>query len=168
MKAFWIRLFELSFVNCLLSAVVTAMLAAGNLRHVQWLPLLMILSADAVFLVVQWARLRVLCFEMRSLGRYFAVALTSFAVFAILQFSCYAAGMARGDHTLYNWLFVTTEFLTATADLLADSAVDTVVSAAVFDLLLFGMVFLAPFHRRLPGEEDDETETQDVSQFYKR
>lgn len=155
MKAFWIRLFELVFVNCLLSAVVTAMLSAGNLRHAQWIPFLMLLSANAVFLVVQWARLRVLCFEMQSLGRYFAVALSSFAVFAILQFVCYAVCVAQNNPTLYNWLFVTTELLTVATELFAEYSTGALLSAILFEALLLCTVFLAPFHRRLPEEEDD-------------
>ena len=66
-KAFFIRFAELLVLNCILSAIVTAAFSAGSLLSTQLIPVLLVLTADAVFLSVQWARLRVLCFEVQDI-----------------------------------------------------------------------------------------------------
>ena len=159
-KAFLIRFAELVLVNCILSAIVTTAFTAGEL------PLLLIFSADAVFLAVQWARLRVLCFEVQDLRLYFRIALSSFAAFAVLNLAFCAAGVFLPDvMVVYTWLFITAKFFSIATNYAVSPAFSNIVSAVLFELLLLGMVFLAPLHRRIPDADERIPLDRDVREF---
>ena len=126
-KAFFIRFAELLVLNCILSAIVTA-----------------------AFLSVQWARLRVLCFEVQDIGLYMKIALSSFALFAATHFATYAVCAAHDNMRLYTWLFVTAKLLSIGTNY----AIGNLVAAIFFELLILGIIFLAPIHRREPDENE--------------
>ena len=149
-KAFLIRFAELLAVNCILSAIVTTAFTAGELLNTRLIPILLIFSADAVFLAVQWARLRVLCFEVQDIGLYMKIALSSFALFAATHFATYAVCAAYDNMRLYTWLFVTAKLLSIGTNY----AIGNLVAAIFFELLTLGIIFLAPIHRREPDENE--------------
>ncbi len=165
-KAFLIRFAELVLVNCILSAIVTTAFTAGELLNTRLIPLLLIFSADAVFLAVQWARLRVLCFEVQDLRLYFRIALSSFAAFAVLNLAFCAAGVFLPDvMVVYTWLFITAKFFSIATNYAVSPMFSNIVSAVLFELLLLGMVFLAPLHRRIPDADERIPLDRDVREF---
>ncbi len=164
-KAFLIRFAELLVINCVLSAIVTAGFSAGALLSTQWIPVALIFSANAVFLALQWARLRVLCFEVQDIRLYFGIALTSYAAFAAVHFAFLAAGLFSGDMTLYTWLFIMAKLVSIAMNFAISPEVSNLISAIVFELLLLGIIFLAPLHRRLPSAEERIPLDRDVREF---
>lgn len=165
--AFLIRFAELVLVNCILSAIVTFAFTAGELLNTRLIPVLLIFSAVAVFLVVQWARLRVLCFEVQDLRLYFRIALSSYAAFAVLNLAfCAAAVCVPGKlMTVYTWLFITAKFFSIATNYVVSPAFSNLVSAVLFQLLLLGMIFLAPLHRQVPDPNDRIPLERDVKDF---
>lgn len=164
-KAFLIRFAELLVINCVLSAIVTAAFSAGELLSTQWIPIALILSANAVFLALQWARLRVLCFEVQDIRLYFKIALASYAAFAVVHFAFLAAGIIGGDMTLYTWLFIMAKLVSIAMNFAISPAVSNLISAIVFELLVLGIIFLAPLHRNVPDEEERIPLDRDVQDF---
>lgn len=160
-KAFFIRFAELLVLNCILSAIVTAAFSAGSLLSTQLIPVLLVLTADAVFLSVQWARLRVLCFEVQDIGLYMKIALSSFALFAATHFATYAVCAAHDNMRLYTWLFVTAKLLSIGTNY----AIGNLVAAIFFELLTLGIIFLAPIHRREPDENERIPLDRDPEEF---
>lgn len=164
-KAFLIRFAELLVINCVLSAIVTAAFSAGELLSTQWIPVALIFSANAVFLVIQWVRLRVLCFEVQDNRLYFGIALSSYAAFAAVHFAFLAAGIISGDMTLYTWLFIMAKLVSIAMNFAISPAVSNLISAVVFELLVLGIIFLAPLHRNVPDEEERIPLDRDVQDF---
>lgn len=160
-KALLIRFVELLAVNCILSAIVTTAFSAGSLLNTQLIPVLLIIAADAVFLAVQWARLRVLCFEVQDIELYMKIALSSFALFAVTHFAVYAVCAVYNNMRLYTWLFITAKLLSIGTNY----AISNLVSAIFFELLTLGIIFLAPIHRREPDDNDRIPLDRDIEEF---
>ncbi len=148
MKAFFIRLAELLFVNCVLSVIVAGGFVSGILMSTSHITTLLVLCADAVFLTVQYVRSRALCFEAQDIRIYFTVSLAAFAVFAAVNFIF----LEVLDPVPYTWLFITAKVLSIPTDY----AVGNLWSALFFQALLLIVIFLAPLHRRLPDADDPE------------
>lgn len=159
-RAFSIRFAELLVLNCILSAIVTAAFSAGSLLNTRLIPLLLILAANVIFLAIQWERLRVLCFEVQDTGLYMKIALSSFALFAATHFAVYAVCAVTDNMRLYTRLFITAKLLSIGTNY----AVSNFVSAIFFELLILGIIFLAPIHRRVPEEYESIPPDRDAEE----
>ena len=142
MKAFCIRLAELLLVNCALSAIVAGGFVSGILLNTSKITTLLILCADALFLIIQFIRSRALCIEAQDMRIYFGVNLSATAVFAAINFVL----MKLLAPKPYTWLFITAKILSIPTNY----AVSNVWSAIFFQCLAFAVVFLAPLHRKTP------------------
>ena len=91
-----------------------------------------------------------LCFEVQDIGLYMKIALSSFALFAATHFATYAVCAAHDNMRLYTWLFVTAKLLSIGTNY----AIGNLVAAIFFELLILGIIFLAPIHRREPDENE--------------
>ena len=145
MKAFFIRLAELLLVNCILSAIVAAAFATGLVTSVPILMTFLVVCADAIFLVLQYSCLRALCSEAPDLRVYFAVSLSSFAVFAALNFIL----LELLDQVAYTWLFITAKLLS----IATGYRIGNLASAIFFQFMVLAVIFLAPIHRTAYDKE---------------
>lgn len=146
MKAFCIRLAELLLVNFALSAIVSVGFATGVLRNTSGTTALLIFCADAVFLIIQFIRSRALCVEAQDMRIYFGVSLSAFAAFVATNFILLRLLAPKP----YTWLFITAKLLSISTNY----AISNFWSAIVFQCLVLAVIFLAPLHRKQPGNDE--------------
>ena len=89
------------------------------------------------------------------------IALSSFALFAATHFATYAVCAAHDNMRLYTWLFVTAKLLSIGTNY----AIGNLVAAIFFELLILGIIFLAPIHRREPDENERIPLDRDPEEF---
>ena len=66
---------------------------------------------------------------------------------------------------VYTWLFITAKFFSIATNYAVSPVFSNIVSAVLFELLLLGIVFLAPLHRRIPDADERIPLDRDVREF---
>ena len=128
------RFLELFFVNAVISTVLT-ILNLGKVLAGQNSLLFGMFVGIAVFITVNFRMLRHCYFDLKNNFLYYTTNIAAYLLFALLSAFVYLVFSSE----IYTWLFALTKFLKYT-----NIALSVPYSAAVFHLIGFLLIFLAP------------------------
>ena len=139
------RFLELFFVNTAISAVLI-MLNKGKVLADRNMLFLGILAGIAVFVTVNFKMLRHCYFDLRNVFLYYTANIAAYFLYALLSAFVYLFFSSE----IYAWFFAVTKFLKYT-----NLALSVPYSAAIFHLIGFLIIFLAPIGMGWIFEEEE-------------
>ena len=144
------RFLELFCVNAAISAILTVLNVFKVLARQNTL-LFGIAVGIVIFAVINFIMLRHCYFDLRNNFLYFTTNIAAYALFALLNALVYLLFSSQ----VYTWLFAVTKFFKYTS-----LALSAPLSAAVFHLIGFAVVFLAPIGMGWIFADDDEIDPE--------
>ena len=144
------RFLELFCVNAAISAILTVLNVFKVLARQNTL-LFGIAVGIVIFAVINSIMLRHCYFDLRNNFLYFTTNIAAYALFALLNALVYLLFSTE----VYTWLFAVTKFFKYTS-----LALSAPLSAAVFHLIGFAVVFLAPIGMGWIFAYDDEIDPE--------
>lgn len=128
------RFLELFFVNAAISAILTILNIGKVLARKDTLLLGMFVGI-AVFVIMNFRMLRRCYFDLKNRFLYYTANIAAYFLFALLSAFVYLVFSSK----IYTWLFAVTKFLKYTK-----IALSVPYSAAIFHLIGFSVIFIAP------------------------
>ena len=128
------RFLELFFVNSAISAILT-ILNIEKVLSTQYSVIFGILAGIVLFLTVNFGMLRRCYVDLCDNFLYYTANIAAYLLFALVSVFVYLAFSSK----IYTWLFAMTKFFKYTG--FADSLP---YSAAIFHLIGFSVIFIAP------------------------